>query len=651
MNPIIPSTVREAMLLYSFDKTSKKEKQALSNLRTVFRIYLLPGVIEHCGGVDDFKGDKLLEALSGISIREFSEVNHLKIFDDLTQVSIRENRIKPDIVRTTYHPALTRFLKWLSSQDWYEMLSTDVSNKFSPRVQAAIPLAKLNQGKRSTKENPYALPEELVPEQVQKELKVVRHFCTAKEVFDRQDSQIRPNAFRDNVERHTFQFLGWLHTDKKIPLHELSIYLFLRDSQDSDQEGLRLFKEFIAWGINERGNTYGWALDMAKAPLNIAKARYASQSKRGEYRDIEIIAQIRLLLNRFADQYEPERLVSLQEKKEVKDMDFEQAVEIVHFLRRCCAPYRHNHCKRSELAVMRSWLRYLLCAILTYCPIRQREIRELTLGGTLFRDDGYRIILKPEDNKTHAPDRDFCLVDLLPPQVIQDLDQWLDHWRPWFLEQVKKDASTRVDWLKKLGYTEAGLAEEIEQRSKELRNITDIDPKDKELKKRVKKLRKLRKINASWDKLQASLSKNYVFFLLGGTVGKESRGQPYERENIRDVVVKAVYNASYQLITEQHPLFLEMEDPRQTNPHFFRNIGTTHERRHGDPSKREAFHKVLGNSVQEGDRTYNEMTPSEKSSKASGWWKKAKTNETNSDLIKFLSGLTPEQRAEWERLS
>ncbi|MBW4474465.1 MAG: site-specific integrase [Stenomitos rutilans HA7619-LM2] len=79
---------------------------------------------------------------------------------------------------------------------------------------------------------------------------------------------------------------------------------------------------------------------------------------------------------------------------------------------------------------MQNWQRYLLIAILTYCPVRQRELRELELGRTLFREiDGYVIKLKPEDHKTGSKtgrEREFRL----PPILTDDLDEWLNTWRP-----------------------------------------------------------------------------------------------------------------------------------------------------------------------------------------------------------------------------
>ncbi|MBM0744270.1 hypothetical protein JOY44_22095 [Phormidium sp. CLA17] len=294
------------------------------------------------------------------------------------------------------------------------------------------------------------------------------------------------------------------------------------------------------------------------------------------------------------------------------------------------------------MAVMRSWQRYLIIAILTYCLLRQREIRELELGRTLFREDGYRIILGPEDNKT-GDDRDFRLVDLLPSEVINDLNHWLDHWRANFISFARQAVKTLDTWINFLGYDRGETEKQIKDLSLEIQtkqnSLGEID-----IKKAQRKLQSLQAVVNSWHNAPSVLQKEYVFLIFGGTTGKASKCHPLSRENFRDLVVSAVYNATSALIELEHPLFKGL-DPKHTNPHFYRNIGITHERRHGDPSKREAFHKVIGNSPAEGDKTYNEMHPQEKTVKATGWWKPFNDgSDTISQIQMLLEQLPPEER-------
>jgi integrase len=223
-----------------------------------------------------------------------------------------------------------------------------------------------------------------------------------------------------------------MHRFQDVPLEELKLEMM------ADREWL---DEFIAWGINDRKNGYGWATLIGAAALNVAKWKHYKHSKLAKYRDIQEIEDIRALLLEIAHKREREpRRTTSKEMLEEKLVTFEQCTDVVKYLRKCCAPQRtafrkgqgKNHAgrKRSDEAIMLSWLRYLVVAILTYCPIRQRELRDLELGKTLFREeDGYVVRLRPEDHKTGSKtgkDREFAL----PAHLTADLDEWLNVWRP-----------------------------------------------------------------------------------------------------------------------------------------------------------------------------------------------------------------------------
>ncbi|MBM0740408.1 hypothetical protein JOY44_02040 [Phormidium sp. CLA17] len=73
---------------------------------------------------------------------------------------------------------------------------------------------------------------------------------------------------------------------------------------------------------------------------------------------------------------------------------------------------------------MKSWERYLIVALLTYCPISQREVRELEWERSLIRDsEGYSIYLH---TTTKASGRKFRLPELL----VHDLDKWREEFHP-----------------------------------------------------------------------------------------------------------------------------------------------------------------------------------------------------------------------------
>ncbi len=187
-----------------------------------------------------------------------------------------------------------------------------------------------------------------------------------------------------------------------------------------------------------------------------------------------------------------------------------------------------------------SWQHYLLVAILLYCPVRQREIREYELGKTLFREpDGYWVKLGPDDHKTGSKTgkgREYQL----PPHLTEDLDRWLQDWRP---------------------------------------------------------------------KIQTE--HNYVFITPGSNAKPDSGGKPFTATSLGKFVKDRVYKVTSYLF----------EEPKRINPHFFRNIGITHQRKHGDSDQQEALAEVMGHSVEEANRIYSLMSSREKTEKARNWWK------------------------------
>jgi integrase len=92
--------------------------------------------------------------------------------------------------------------------------------------------------------------------------------------------------------------------------------------------------------------------------------------------------------------------------------------------------------KRKNLAITRSWQRYLISAHLLYCAMRQREVRELELEQTLFkRSNEYWVVLAPPKHKNDSAtglSREYPLPDFLT----SDIDEWLTVWRPKVADMV-----------------------------------------------------------------------------------------------------------------------------------------------------------------------------------------------------------------------
>lgn len=363
------------------------------------------------------------------------------------------------------------------------------------------------------------------------------------------------------------------------------------------------------------------------------------------YRDIPVIEEIRMITNHLSKRYAEQRKANKKAKRTEKEMTMEQCIEVVKYLRKCCASRDSFGAKRSDLAVIRSWQRYLIVAILTYCPVRQREIRELELERTLFRtSNGYRMILAPEDNKT-GDERDFILSDVLAPEVVADIDEWLDIWRP----KIQAATANLDNWL---GFVARRAYKNTEGLNKYLAKLEQqhqqaIQAGQDEKVGEIEKLMQSARYNIQTLEQARNNLQNNLFFVSTGNSQLETYGKQIEASDIFTTVTRAVYTATSTLKMLKNPLFKDVE-PRKTNPHFFRNIAITHERRYGDPTKRKALHKVLGNSEAVGDRDYNEMHPEEKTVDAKGWWK-SETLEGKAALIAQIKALFSKLTAEEKR--
>lgn len=371
----------------------------------------------------------------------------------------------------------------------------------------------------------YGLKPEELASTTKAQLESFRKFWTDTEVPERKKPPITERTFKGYCDSVVW-FLGWLHNIQGEALESLSLAHFA---------DFTLLKQFISWGINRRGNGYGWATNTGYASMAVAKW-LNPQSKSRDFRDIPQVEEIREYVRYLREQHRDE---DSRQNLDQKRLTFQEAQQVVEYLKQCCAPFDKYGDDRSERAVMCSWQRYLIVAILTYCPVRQREIRELTLNKTLFREaDGYWVKLTARQHKAGRKSRKGREYPL-PKHLTADLDTWLKEWRPKVLT-----------------------------------------------------------------------AHHLVFVQMGSNRCPENLGQPLNAGNMSDLVANAAHNATAVLFNE----------PRDTTPHVFRRIAITYQRRYGRPEQREALAELMGHTVEEADRTYNEESIREKSQKAEGWW-------------------------------
>lgn len=522
MSAALPHYVVDAYLPFKASEGVVLNPKSLGNLKTALRLYILPS---YGFEADHLQGDRELEAALG-------KVT-LKAFLDAPE-RLRSSAAAARSVGTmaNYRSAINRFLGWMEQQSWFRESVGRFEEMVSPPTKMTglnLQASRRGTGKEQNQTRLSLAKSELTP-QLRQELADLLHFLTAPEVAKRQDRPIREVTFR-NYEVMIRGFLGWLYRVVNVSRQELSVTLL------ADREWL---DEYVAWGISDQDNSYGWALNVAAAGLNVAKWLHHQRSVSPKYRDIREVELIRAKIAELQAKRdkEPRRRVS-KEKMVEKFVPFDQVEGVVRYLRLCCATRTAKGYARKDLTVMHSWQIYLMIAILAYCPVRQREVREMELDRTLFREkNGYVVLLEPDDHKTGSftgKGREFCLPDLLT----QDLDEWLTVWRP-----------------------------------------------------------KLRP------------SHNRVFMKLRDA-SSESFKQPYDDPQLSGMVARAMYRATGILF----------DDPKKTAPHDFRRIAITWQRKYGDRDQDLALAELMGHSVEEANRTYNQMSGRDRTAKAQEWWK------------------------------
>ena len=439
----VPTTVAMAMEWYGQSLPDAKRTRELSNLKSALKRCLLTGY--------GFDRDELSTkaglhcCLSRLSLREFRKAK--VVFQEVATARQNAGEICASTV-FNYKSNLYRFVEWLQQQEWYEEALASCHPEMTPRIYSGH---SFHQSQKVKPLNivPYSLKSEDYPEHLKQQLVALQEFWTVSFHPRRLQPPLRPASIKTYLMRIKM-FLGWVKNVYRpgMELNELNLELFTQ---------VELVEEFVNWGLGLRENSYTWAFQVVKAAIFVTKWWEANHPPTiDEPTPERLLAALELLglkpTAKFFEQYSPSRSVtsrldalqayqrSLQriEKKQPnsrrtlhaeKLLTFSECLQVLEYLEKCCANRRIGGILRSEAEVFKSVQRYTLIKLLVFCPIRQREIRELELGRTLKREEfGYVIKLSPSDHKTGSAtglSREF----LLPEVLTATLDEWLNVWR------------------------------------------------------------------------------------------------------------------------------------------------------------------------------------------------------------------------------
>jgi len=226
------------------------------------------------------------------------------------------------------------------------------------------------------------------------------------------------------------QALGWLHRVEGVPLDKLSMTELM---PTHEAEGARHAFNFVQWQQRERQVGMGTLGYSVLAMIQVARFLYHTKSKasvaRGDkpYSDLGVIKELRALCKSYE---KGAKVASSASDESLKWLDWPQYQQLVQELRKECAGLDHRGRPRKPHDVAHSLQTYLIFAILSCIPDRQRTIRQLELGRTLIkgRDGRWFIQHSHADYKTGKTYGDRPALHIAP-YIYPELEAYLTTWR------------------------------------------------------------------------------------------------------------------------------------------------------------------------------------------------------------------------------
>jgi hypothetical protein len=321
--------------------------------------------------------------------------------------------------------------------------------------------------KRSVEDYNYGLPKDyaILYPRLASELDNYYTFMTQPSTYS-QESPIR-DATAKVYMNHARLFLGWccqnaktdgsghnnkdeeLEEESGFPNDDMSIFAVLPNKEKESADNII---QFILW-MRTRDISVSYEANLLRGIIKLLKFRFSKESTsdpldgKNNFDDIPIIKEVRKL---HRDANQRQRLSprsSDESKKWITWQDYLGVAqstknEVLELIRKYEAlpPSKRRYAKGDtdrvhsleQIQVAESYQRYLILAILSSIPDRQRTIRELEVGRTLIKDTDsgcWMVKHGPGDYKTgkHYGERPAMqLAEELTPAI----DDFVERWRP-----------------------------------------------------------------------------------------------------------------------------------------------------------------------------------------------------------------------------
>jgi len=317
-------------------------------------------------------------------------------------------------------------------------LESPVKKRTLKRMKRRMRTGVICDGVRVTQRNSqlenYRLSFSDLPDSLQKELTKMKTFLTRR----RLGPQEAPIAIvtANKYEEHIRGICGWLVKEKEYKVKDLKSLSVLFPSMKANAADVTF--DYLQYLTVERGISANYELLITRSCIATAKFMYGAKSKfqPGEdalpYQDIPLIKELRRLAKDAKSRASKSPLMS---NEKLKWLDWGDYLQVCDMLKdEMALNYVTSH-KRSQSAIAWSMQRYLIFAILSCVPDRQRTLRELRIGKTLIREEKEdekeaRWIIKhgPNDYKT-GKDYGVRPPLVIAPELYPHLENFVNNYR------------------------------------------------------------------------------------------------------------------------------------------------------------------------------------------------------------------------------
>jgi hypothetical protein len=284
----------------------------------------------------------------------------------------------------------------------------------------------------------YRIPLEECGSDLKKQFKALRKFLTVRRLGPQEC--ILAGVTAEKYEDVLRGALGWLCAEKNMKPSKVTL-LDLFPSIDAESANGAF--EYVTWLNDERQTSANYELLVTRSCIAAVKFLYGNLSKaqpgEGEakpYHDLPVMKELRRMAKDAKARSAKAPSVS---DERLKWLEWDEYLTLVQRLKSECTAKNCLGQSRSASAVAWSVQKYLIFGILSCVPDRQRTLRELRVGKTLFKEGDKWVIRHKETDYKTGKDYGVRPPLVIAPHLYPTLET--------FIETHRKELNPNHDFL------------------------------------------------------------------------------------------------------------------------------------------------------------------------------------------------------------